>query len=115
MKVLLLIFCILILVRFLTQSLTLDFLSKLEGFGVKGKVLDVTKDFLTDRTMRVCVEGQWSEPRGETRVIWCSFHIAMCLRVLRLRVLRDALVPVVVLRDALVPVVARYCKREGYG
>ena len=36
-------------------------LSKLEGFGVKGKVLDVIKDFLTDRTMRVCVEGQWSE------------------------------------------------------
>ena len=36
-------------------------LSKLEGFGVKGKVLDVVKDFLTDRTMRVCVEGQWSE------------------------------------------------------
>ena len=36
-------------------------LSKLEGFGVKGKVLDVSKDFLTDRTMGVCVEGQWSE------------------------------------------------------
>ena len=36
-------------------------LSKLEGFGVKGKVLNVIKDFLTDRTMRVCVEGQWSE------------------------------------------------------
>ena len=33
----------------------------MEGFGVKGKVLDVIKDFLTDRTMRVCVEGQWSE------------------------------------------------------
>ena len=36
-------------------------LSKLEGCWVKGKVLDVIKDFLTDRTMRVCVEGQWSE------------------------------------------------------
>ncbi|KAL5254842.1 hypothetical protein ACHWQZ_G014322 [Mnemiopsis leidyi] len=36
-------------------------LSKLEGFGIKGKVLEIIKDFLTERTMRVCVEGQWSE------------------------------------------------------
>ena len=36
-------------------------LSKLEGFGVKGKVLNVIKDFLTDMAMRVCVERQWSE------------------------------------------------------
>ncbi|KAL5250782.1 hypothetical protein ACHWQZ_G016501 [Mnemiopsis leidyi] len=36
-------------------------LSKLEGFGIKGIVLEIIKDFLTERTMRVCVEGQWSE------------------------------------------------------
>ncbi|KAL5258599.1 hypothetical protein ACHWQZ_G009170 [Mnemiopsis leidyi] len=36
-------------------------LSKLEGFGIKGKVLEIIKDFLTERTMRVCVEGQWSD------------------------------------------------------
>ncbi|KAL5252966.1 hypothetical protein ACHWQZ_G015662 [Mnemiopsis leidyi] len=36
-------------------------LSKLEGFGIKEKVLEIIKDFLTERTMRVCVEGQWSE------------------------------------------------------
>lgn len=35
-------------------------LSKLEGLGIKGKVLDVIRDFLTDRTMQVSVEGQWS-------------------------------------------------------
>ncbi|KAL5254844.1 hypothetical protein ACHWQZ_G014324 [Mnemiopsis leidyi] len=36
-------------------------LSKLEGFGIKGKVLEIIKYFLTERTMRVCVEGQWSD------------------------------------------------------
>ena len=31
--------------------------SKLEGFGMKGKVLEIIKDYLTERTMRVCVKG----------------------------------------------------------
>ena len=36
-------------------------LSKLESFGIKGKILDVITDFLTGRTMQVCVEGKWSK------------------------------------------------------
>ena len=36
-------------------------LSKLENMGIKGNVLDVIKDFITNRTMRVCVEGEKSE------------------------------------------------------
>ena len=36
-------------------------LTKLETFGIKGKILDVIKDFLTGRTMQVCVQGKWSD------------------------------------------------------
>ena len=36
-------------------------LNKLENLGISGKVLDVIRDFVTNRTMRVCVEGEISE------------------------------------------------------
>ena len=36
-------------------------LSKLENLGINGKVLDVVRDFLSNRTMRVIVEGKESE------------------------------------------------------
>ena len=35
-------------------------LSKLENIGIKGKLLDVIRDFLTDRKFRVSVEGKFS-------------------------------------------------------
>ena len=36
-------------------------LSKLENLGIKGNMLEVIRDFLTNRTMYVCVEGEKSE------------------------------------------------------
>ena len=35
-------------------------ISKLESIGIRGQVLDIIKDFLTDRTLRVCVNGKYS-------------------------------------------------------
>ena len=35
-------------------------LSKLENLGIKGKLLNVVKDFLTNRKFRVSVEGKFS-------------------------------------------------------
>ena len=35
-------------------------LLKLKCLGIEGKLLNTIKDFLTNRTFRVCVEGQFS-------------------------------------------------------
>ena len=35
-------------------------MSKLENLGIKGKLLNVVKDFLTNRKFRVSVEGKFS-------------------------------------------------------
>ena len=34
---------------------------KLECLGIRGKVLDVIRDFLTDRTFKVCIKGKMSQ------------------------------------------------------
>jgi hypothetical protein len=36
-------------------------LNKLENLGIRGQVLDVIRDFICNRTMKVCVEGEISE------------------------------------------------------
>ena len=38
-------------------------LYKLECLGIKGKVLDIIRDFLTGRSFRVCVGGKFSNPK----------------------------------------------------
>ena len=39
-------------------------LSKLENFGIQGKILDVIRDFLSNRTISVQVEGRYSDIRN---------------------------------------------------
>jgi hypothetical protein len=41
-------------------------LSKLENLGIKGNILEVVRDFLTNRTMTVCVEGE----KSEVKCVW---------------------------------------------
>merc|ERR1712124_106590 len=35
-------------------------ISKLESIGIRGRVLSVIKDFLSNRTLKVCVNGKYS-------------------------------------------------------
>ena len=39
-------------------------LYKIEYLGIKGKVLDIIRDFLTGRSFRVCVGGRIFKPEG---------------------------------------------------
>ena len=39
-------------------------LSKLENMGIRGKLLGVIRDFLTNRTLKVFVNGKYSETKN---------------------------------------------------